>query len=59
MRLIDGMDDPVSGRQLLERYRELIPDADAIELEGIGHYPQVEAPGAVLAAFLDFHKKIP
>lgn len=59
MRLIDGIDDPVSGRHLLERYRELIPDADAIELEGIGHYPQVEAPGAVLAAFLDFHKKIP
>ncbi|MGH8051368.1 MAG: alpha/beta fold hydrolase [Arenimonas sp.] len=59
MRLIDGMEDPVSGRHLLERYRELIPRADAIELDGIGHYPQVEAPGAVLAAFLDFHKKIP
>lgn len=59
MRLIDGVDDPVSGQHLLERYRELIPDADAIELDGIGHYPQVEAPGAVLAAFLDFHKKIP
>jgi pimeloyl-ACP methyl ester carboxylesterase len=59
MRLIDGVDDPVSGRHLLERYRELIPDADVVELEGIGHYPQIEAPGAVLAAFLDFHKKLP
>jgi len=58
MRLINGVDDPVSGRHLVERYRELIPDADVVELEGIGHYPQIEAPGAMLAAFLDFHKKI-
>ncbi len=59
LRLINGLDDPVSGEHLLERYRELIPNADVVGLEGIGHYPQVEAPGAVLAAFLDFHKKIP
>jgi len=58
MRLINGLDDPVSGRHALERYRELIPNADVVELEGIGHYPQIEAPGAVLAAFLNFHKKI-
>lgn len=58
LRLINGLDDPVSGEHLLERYRELIPKADVVGLEGIGHYPQVEAPGAVLAAFLDFHKKI-
>jgi pimeloyl-ACP methyl ester carboxylesterase len=57
MRLINGVDDPVSGRHSLERYRELIPDADAVELEGIGHYPQLEAPGAVLAAFLKFHER--
>lgn len=59
LRLINGLEDPVSGKHLVKRYRELIPNADVVELEGIGHYPQVEAPGAVLAAFLDFHKKIP
>jgi len=59
LRLINGLDDPVSGQHLLERYRQLIPNADVVGLEGIGHYPQIEAPGAVLAAFLDFHKKIP
>ncbi len=59
MRLINGLDDPVSGRHALERYKELIPNADVVGLESIGHYPQVEAPGAVLSAFLDFHKKIP
>ena len=58
MRLINGLDDPVSGQHLLERYGQLIPHADVVGLEGIGHYPQLEAPGAVLAAFLDFHKKI-
>jgi pimeloyl-ACP methyl ester carboxylesterase len=58
MRLINGVDDPVSGRHLMERYRELMPKPDIVELEGIGHYPQIEAPGAVLAAFLDFHKKL-
>ena len=58
MRLINGLDDPVSGKHALERYKELIPNADVVELEGIGHYPQVEAPGAVLSAFLEFHKKI-
>ncbi len=57
MRLINGTDDPVSGRHLLERYREIIPNADVVALEGVGHYPQVEAPGAVLSAFMDFHKK--
>lgn len=59
MRLINGLDDPVSGRHMLERYRELIPRADVVGLDGIGHYPQLEAAGAVLAAFLDFQKKIP
>ena len=58
MRLISGLDDPVSGQHLLERYGQLIPHADVVGLEGIGHYPQLEAPGAVLAAFLDFHKNI-
>lgn len=59
MRLIDGLEDPVSGRHMLERYCELIPNADVVGLEGIGHYPQLESPGAVLAAFLDFQKKMP
>jgi pimeloyl-ACP methyl ester carboxylesterase len=49
-RLIVGPEDPVSGRSLLARYRELVPGADVVELPAIGHYPQVEAPAAVLEA---------
>ena len=55
LRLIDGGADPVSGAHLYRHYQELAPDADAILLESIGHYPQTEAPGAVVDAFLEFH----
>ena len=35
-----------------------VPDADVTELPHIGHYPQVEAPEAVLAAYLQFRDRI-
>lgn len=55
IRLIDGLADPVSGAHMVRRYRELIPNPDVVELPGISHYPQVEAPEAVLRAFLYLH----
>lgn len=55
MRLINGPADPVSGRHAAEYYREQVPNADVVILpDGIGHYPQVEAPDAVLEHFLSF-----
>lgn len=54
VRVIDGLDDPISGAHMLARYRELVPKADTIGLPGVGHYPQVEAPDEVLAAIGDF-----
>jgi pimeloyl-ACP methyl ester carboxylesterase len=42
----------VSGAHAAARYRELVPDPDVVALPDIGHYPQVEAPDAVLAAAL-------
>jgi pimeloyl-ACP methyl ester carboxylesterase len=54
LRLVAGMDDPVSGAHMVERYRELVPRADVIELAGIGHYPQWEAPERVAEAVLGF-----
>lgn len=36
------------------RYRALVPSPDVVELAGVGHYPQVEAPARVEAAVLDF-----
>jgi pimeloyl-ACP methyl ester carboxylesterase len=58
LRLIDGAADPVSGAHLARRYRELVPQADVVELPGIGHYPQVEAPQAVLEAYLAFRARV-
>ena len=55
LRVIDGGADPVSGAHMVARYRELVPRADTVTLETIGHYPQLEDPNAVLAAFLAFH----
>lgn len=54
MRVIDGLDDPVSGAHMLERYQELVDAADVVGLKGIGHYPQTEAPDEVLEHFLAF-----
>ena len=56
LRLVAGMDDPVSGAHMVERYRELVRDADVVGLPGIGHYPQWEAPGRVATAVLEFAK---
>ena len=58
LKLIDGVDDPVSGRHMVARYRELVPHADVTELAGIGHYPQVEAPQAVLDAYFAFRARV-
>ncbi len=58
LRVIDGGVDPVSGLHMVERYRELIPDADTVVLPDIGHYPQIEAPGEVLKHYLAFRDQL-
>ncbi len=54
LRLINGNADPVSGAHLAARYRELVPEPDIVHLANIGHYPHMEAPQAVVDAFLAF-----
>ena len=58
IRFIVGLADPVSGRSMAQRFRELVREGDIVELEGIGHYPHCEAPEAVLQAVLSFHEKV-
>lgn len=50
LRLVWGLDDPVSGRHVLEAATAVLPRAEVTELDGVGHYPQSEAPQAVSAA---------
>jgi pimeloyl-ACP methyl ester carboxylesterase len=54
VRLINGLDDPVSGAHMLARYRAVVGEGDIVELSGIGHYPQCESPKAVATAFIEF-----
>jgi pimeloyl-ACP methyl ester carboxylesterase len=53
--LINGSVDPVSGEHMVQRFEELIGKEHFIRrLTTVGHYPQVEAPEAVLTAYLEF-----
>lgn len=59
LRLINGPADPVSGAHMVARYRALMPQPDVVSLDGIGHYPQTEAPKAVLDAYFEFLDRLP
>jgi len=53
--LINGPADPISGLHMVEHYRNLKTDSKIIMLaDTVGHYPQVEDPGAVTSAYLSF-----
>jgi pimeloyl-ACP methyl ester carboxylesterase len=54
LRLIVGMADPIAGTSVAARYRQLVAHADVVELAGVGHYPQVEAPERVIEAYEAF-----
>ncbi len=57
--LINGLSDPVSGAHMVQRFRKLVGKQHFVcELVEIGHYPQVEAPGQVIAGYLDFLKSL-
>jgi pimeloyl-ACP methyl ester carboxylesterase len=56
LRHINGLDDPISGAHVAAVFRDLVADPDVIELPGIGHYPQLEAPHAVASATLEFFR---
>lgn len=58
MRLINGVEDPVSGKHAADRYGELVPNADIVRIENSGHYPHIETPDEVLQAFLEFHDRL-
>jgi pimeloyl-ACP methyl ester carboxylesterase len=58
LKLIVGPVDPISGSHMANRYRELVPDPDVSELAGVGHYPQVQAPGAVTNRYLEFRDRL-
>ena len=40
----------MSGAHVIPEIRKRLPDARVVELNGVGHWPQLEAPDAVIAA---------
>ncbi len=50
LHLVWGLDDPVSGRHVLEQAVKILPRASVTELAGVGHFSPSEAPQAVAAA---------
>ncbi|MBF7728934.1 alpha/beta fold hydrolase [Pseudomonas sp. N040] len=59
LALVNGSADPVSGAHMVARFREVVGTQHFIrELPGIGHYPQLEAPQAVLEACVEFWRGI-
>ncbi len=54
IRLINGLYDPISGQHMANRYKEIIPNPDVIELKNIGHFPLIESPELVLKHYLEF-----
>lgn len=56
MLLINGAQDPISGKHIYEQYLKEVPKPNAVLLADAGHYPHVEEPERVLDAIQVFHK---
>lgn len=58
IRLINGVEDTISGKHVADRFAVVVPNPDIVLLEDIGHYPHVESPDEVLKAFFEFHDQL-
>ncbi len=50
LHVVWGMDDPIAVTSMVDTLRAARPDATVDLLEGVGHYPMVEAPDRFVAA---------
>ena len=54
LKLIIGALDPVSGRPIAERFKEIAPNQEVKVFDNIGHYPQTEDPSMILEEMSEF-----
>jgi pimeloyl-ACP methyl ester carboxylesterase len=52
LHIVWGMDDPIAVPSMVDTLLAARPDASVVRLDGVGHYPMVEAPILFLAATL-------
>jgi pimeloyl-ACP methyl ester carboxylesterase len=50
--IVWGADDPIARGAMADRLSAARPDARVVRLDGVGHYPMVEAPARFVAAVL-------
>jgi pimeloyl-ACP methyl ester carboxylesterase len=52
LHVVWGMDDPIAVASMVDTLLAARPDATAVRLDGVGHYPMVEAPVRFVEAVL-------
>ena len=52
LHIVWGLDDPIAVPSMVDTLLDARPDATATRLEGVGHYPMVEAPRRFLGGAL-------
>ncbi len=52
LHVVWGLDDPIAVPSMVDTLLAARPDATAVRLEGVGHYPMIEAPQRYLDAVL-------
>jgi pimeloyl-ACP methyl ester carboxylesterase len=52
MTVIWGLDDPVAKPAMADRVKAWRPETDLYKLEGVGHWPSIEAPDFIAEAIL-------
>ena len=55
--LINGNKDPISGKNITDRYLELNPKGEVVNMANIGHYPNTEAAAEVVGYYNDFYER--
>ena len=50
LTVVWGTDDPIAVPAMADRVEASCPDARVVRLDGVGHYPMVEAPGRFASA---------
>ncbi|MCG8442137.1 MAG: alpha/beta hydrolase [Caulobacterales bacterium] len=58
-RFVCGALDPVSGVHVADAYERLVPEADVVVLDTVGHYPQWESPEETCDAVEAFWARLP
>lgn len=55
MCMINGIDDPISGAHACNAIEQKLPNIEITRLQGVGHFPLIEAPDSCVKGVIDFH----